>query len=211
MTPSPRSHTPKGRRARARIVAAAERLLAIRGFHGTSMRDVASAARLPLATIVYHFARKELLYAAVLDAIGGAVVRELASGGGGAGAGGTGADPRARADAAACALVRWSLRNPSRVRLLLRELLDNPARVARASRLPLAPVLVEATALVGAGARAGAHPELAVLHVVGAVSYVVAAQPTVARIVGPARAARLAAASEREAIACARRVLGLPD
>jgi AcrR family transcriptional regulator len=210
-TPTPRSHTPKGRRARARILAAAERLLAVRGFHGTSVRDVAAAARLPLASVVYHFARKEQLYAAVLEAIGGELHRAIVAAGAGAGAAEAG--PLARADAFARALVRWSLGNPGRVRLLLRELLDNPARVARASRLPLAPVLTEAAALVGATGATGAAPavpELAVLHVVGAVSYVVAAQPTVARIVGPARAARLAAASEREAIACARRVLGLP-
>jgi AcrR family transcriptional regulator len=167
------------------------------------MRDIAAAARLPLATAVYHFARKEQLYAAVLEAIGAELVRELV----GATAGD---DPPARVDAFARALVRWSIDHPGRVRLLLRELLDNPARVARAGKLPLAPVLAEAAALVGAGAQLGGSPELAVLHVVGAVSYTVAAQPTVARIVGPARAARLAGAYEDEAIAFARRALGLP-
>jgi hypothetical protein len=53
--------------------------------------------------------------------------------------------------------------------------------------------------------------ELGVLHVVGAISYVVAAWPTVERIVGHARARRLQAGYEREAIAFARRALGLEE
>ena len=69
-TPSLRSHTPKGTRARDRIVRAAEKLFAGAGVRGASMRDVAEATGLPLASVVYHFAKKEQLYGAVLDAIG---------------------------------------------------------------------------------------------------------------------------------------------
>ncbi|MCW5808062.1 MAG: TetR/AcrR family transcriptional regulator [Deltaproteobacteria bacterium] len=204
--PAERSHTPKGRRARDRIVSAAERLFATAGFHGTSIRDVARAARLPLATTVYHFARKEQLYAAVLEDIGDELVRAL-----------DGDEPAAawpvRLDAFARALVGWTSRNPERVRLLLRALLDNPARVARASKLPLAPFLAKSAAIVEAAAAAGAiraaYPELVVLHLVGAASYVVAAWPTLERIVGAPRARRLAEANEDEALAFARTVLGL--
>src|SRR3569832_191990 len=67
-----RSQTPTGMRARDRILIAAERLIAERGFYGTSMRDIASAARLPLATTVYHFAKKEQLYASILGDIAAA-------------------------------------------------------------------------------------------------------------------------------------------
>jgi AcrR family transcriptional regulator len=174
-----RSLTPKGRRAYARILVSAEPLFATCGFHGTSMRDVAAAADLPLATVVYHFARKQQLYAAVLAAIGRelelaleAVVRT--------------SDPRARIVGFAAMLVRWLLAYPQRVRLLLRELLDNPVRVARAAQLPLAAFLVRATALVDDGRAAGVlaveRPALAVLHLIGGVSYVVAARPTLERI-----------------------------
>src|SRR4029079_9858799 len=38
--PGHRSHTPKVTRARTTILTAAERLLVLRGFHGTSMRDI---------------------------------------------------------------------------------------------------------------------------------------------------------------------------
>jgi AcrR family transcriptional regulator len=164
-----------------RILKATERLLVTHGFHGTSMRDVAKAAGLPLATVVYHFARKEQLYAALLHEIGAEVVATLDE-----------------TDDFVAALVRWTIEQPGRVKLLLRELLDNPRRVKTATQLPLAPFLERAAALLGVG-------EIAVLHVVGALSYVVAAWPTVDRIVGVKRARVLHEGYEREAIAFARR------
>ena len=200
-----RSHTPKGARAREKILGSAEKLYAASGFHGTSMRDVADAAALPLASVVYHFAKKEQLYAAVLSAIGEHLVREMTRA--------LDDDLRSwseRLDAVVHALVAWTEGYPGRVKLLLRELLDNPSRVARASKLPLAPVLLRLAAFVEDGIRAGAFrrvlPETAVLHLVGAVSYFVAARPTVRRIVGVTRDRRMTSSYEREAIALARRM-----
>ncbi|MEJ7597687.1 MAG: TetR/AcrR family transcriptional regulator [Kofleriaceae bacterium] len=177
-----RSHTPKGQRARDRIVTAAETLLATRGFHGTSTREVAAAAKLPLATTIYHFPRQEQLYAAVLERIAAELVDELAT---------VGREPDAdlALDQLAQVLARWAARRPDRVRLLLRELLDNPLRLPHVHKLPLAPVLAHAAAIVRAGVAAGVadvdDAELCVLHFVGALSYFVAARPTVERIVGP--------------------------
>jgi AcrR family transcriptional regulator len=190
-----RSQTPKGRRARDRILTAAEALLATRGFHGTSVRDIASAAGLPLATVVYHFAKKEQLHAAVLATIGDELTRAV--------------DQAGDLDGFVTALVGWTSAHPRRVQLLLRELLDNPARVARASQFPLAPFLARASELVATAPAAGS-PVLTVLHLVGGISYVVAAWPTVDRIVGRAHARELAAIREADAIQFARRTLGLP-
>jgi AcrR family transcriptional regulator len=237
-----RSHTPKGQRARLRILKGAESLFVTHGFHGASMRDIASEADLPLATVVYHFARKEQLYAALLHDIGGELMGELEAalaraqhieievdienrlgarvGGGRARdidtrVGGAGAAAR-DIDIFIAALVRWTLDEPGRVKLLLRELLDNPMRVRRATQLPLAPFLERATAIIEQGRMTGivsgvGSAELAVLQLVGGVSYVVAAWPTVDRIVGDTRARRLHAAYEREAIAFARRALGIEE
>ena len=200
-----RSHTPKGARAREHIVRSAERLFAASGFHGTSMRDVAIACDQPLASVVYHFARKEQLYAAVLGEIGEQLVAQLSAA--------VEDDARSwalRLDAVVRALLHWTESHPGRVKLLLRELLDNPARVARASRLPLAPVLLRLSEFVSAGIEAGAFraatPETSVLHLVGAVSYFVAARPTVKRIVGAARDRKLMASYDGEAIDLARRM-----
>jgi AcrR family transcriptional regulator len=190
-----RSQTPKGQRARASILGAAEDLLVTRGFHGTSMRDIGKAARVPLATVVYHFTRKERLYAAVLAEIAAELTTALAT--------------ATTADDLAALIVRWSMNSPQRVVLLLRELLDNPARIAKASQLPLAPFLNQAAELAREGG--AAEPELAVLEVVGALSYIVASRPTVDRIVGAARAKHMAAVYEAHALAFARRALGLGD
>jgi AcrR family transcriptional regulator len=182
-----RSHTPKGQRARARILAAAEASIVTRGFHGASVRDIATAAGLPLATVVYHFAKKERLYAALLDAIAEELMADLAQ--------------VRDANGFVEALARWTEAHPRRVVLLLRELLDNPPRVARAAKFPLAPFLARGAELLGS--------ELAVLHVVGAASYVVAAWPTVERIVGRDRARGLAAFRKIDFLAFARRALGV--
>ncbi len=209
-----RSHTPKGRLARERILRVAEKLLAQRGFHGTSMRDVADGCEVPLASVVYHFARKEHLYAAVLGAIAAELDGEMKSA--------AGDDRSARSPdhverlaAMMRAFARWSLRRPDRVRLLVRELLDNEARVAKAQKLPLAPFLESFAAFIAEGARAGAFtvtsalPEVAVLHLVGAVSYFVVSLPTVRRIVGKEREKKLTEDYEAEVIELARRALGV--
>jgi AcrR family transcriptional regulator len=192
-----RSHTPKGRLSRARILRVAERLLAERGFHGTSVRDVAEACDLPLASVVYHFARKETLHAAVLGQIAeqllGAVRRSASP-----------TPPSQRLEAAGAALIRWALLHPARVKLLLRELLDNPSRVFRAKALPLAPVLH--TFVEAATAAGHPEPELAVLHLFGAVSYVIAARPTVRRIVGNDRDREMMDGYERTALHLARQL-----
>ena len=178
-----RSHTPKGQRARTRILEAAEQLFTLHGFHGTSMRDVADAADVPLATVVYHFARKEALYGALLHEIGVEVVATVDA-----------------TDDFVLAIVRWMRERPGRAKLIMREILDNPPRLKTATQLPVAQFLVQATARLGVS-------ETAVLHVVGGLSYVVAAWPTVDRIVGAKRAAELHASYERDAIAFARRAL----
>jgi AcrR family transcriptional regulator len=258
-----RSQTPKGKRARDRILIAAEKLIAERGFYGTSMRDIAGAARLPLATTVYHFAKKEQLYAAILGEIAAALDARLQAAmneryehyehheHGSARAASVPSTtpptaspttlrtaspttsrttsptssstrspttsptapiataattaPTTAIDALAVALLRWAAEEPGRVKLLLRELLDNSARVAKATRLPLAGFLERASALVAA--RGVPQPEVVVLHLVGAISYFVAAWPTVERIVGAPRANQITAAYEREVISLARRMV----
>ncbi|HSH70021.1 MAG TPA: CerR family C-terminal domain-containing protein [Deferrisomatales bacterium] len=53
---------------RARLLAAAERLFADRGYDGTSVRDVTEAAGANVAAVNYHFGGKERLYLEVFGA-----------------------------------------------------------------------------------------------------------------------------------------------
>jgi AcrR family transcriptional regulator len=192
-----RSHTPKGKLARERILRAAEPVFVDRGFHGASMRDIALAAEVPLATVVYHFAKKEKLYAALLAEIADHLMSEM-------NAGRENATGESRVEGGIRALIRWSLANPGRVRLIVRELADNPARVSKAAQLPLQPVLM---ALVAEATVP--NPETAVLNIVGAVSYVVTAWPTIKRMIGARREKELLRDYEEDAMALARRTLGI--
>jgi AcrR family transcriptional regulator len=53
--------------ARAKILAAAEELFALRGFAGTSVRDIARSAGVNPAMIHYYFGNKEGLYRAIIE------------------------------------------------------------------------------------------------------------------------------------------------
>ena len=57
------------RRNRARILAAAEALFAVRGYSGATMAAIAARAGLPKANLHYYFGTKQALYRAVIDTI----------------------------------------------------------------------------------------------------------------------------------------------
>jgi len=57
----------KGERTAERILEAAEKRFAERGYEGTTLRDVASAVGLRIPSLYNHFPGKQALYAAVLE------------------------------------------------------------------------------------------------------------------------------------------------
>src|SRR5262245_18514403 len=65
------------RDTKRRVIAAASALFAERGFHGTTVRDIAQRARVNLAAGHYHFGSKETLYLEVLRVQFGDVMAEL--------------------------------------------------------------------------------------------------------------------------------------
>jgi AcrR family transcriptional regulator len=97
---------PEVESARERILHAAARLYAVHGFDGTSLREVAEAARVTKPLVLYHFASKEKLFATLL--------RE--------------AMDRCRLD------VEEALTNPGSATARLRRVLD--AQVAQARQAP---------------------------------------------------------------------------
>ncbi|HLE27755.1 MAG TPA: TetR/AcrR family transcriptional regulator [Anaerolineales bacterium] len=58
----------RGEATRARLLKAAHALFLKKGFHGTSVREIADEAGLAVGGIYNHFADKEAIFAAVLDA-----------------------------------------------------------------------------------------------------------------------------------------------
>jgi TetR/AcrR family transcriptional regulator len=172
--------TARGAGARERAVDAGERLFAERGLWGTSVRDLAAELGVPSASLLHHFPRKEALYRAVLERIAGdldrVVARAIARRG----------DHAGRLRALVAAFAAWSQRHPGRSNLLLRELIDNPARIGAAEVLPLAPVVDRMSRFLREGARAGAFrrvdPILFIIHLAGSIGYFIAARPTFARM-----------------------------
>lgn len=62
---------------RLAILGAAEALFAERGYAGVSVRDIAGAAKVPLALVGYHFGRKEDLFSAVFAHRSGYVTERI--------------------------------------------------------------------------------------------------------------------------------------
>jgi AcrR family transcriptional regulator len=72
---------------RAKIVTAARRLFAINGYEGTSTEAVLAESQVSRGALYHHFANKEALFAAVLEAVEEDITAETAR------AGGSAADP----------------------------------------------------------------------------------------------------------------------
>jgi AcrR family transcriptional regulator len=169
----------------------------LRGFHGASVRDAAAAAHKPTASLLHHFPTKQKLYAAVLvriaadlDAVVAAALDSTSA-------------PVARLERLCRATIDWCNADHGRSGLLVRELLDNPSRLATSKQLPLAPVMARIETFIreGQGARSfrKTDPTIFVAHLVGSASYFAAAKPTLARI-GSRDQAALSRAHRRELV-----------
>jgi AcrR family transcriptional regulator len=64
------------RTTKDKLMDAAEKLFARRGFHGASLRDITTAAGVDLALVNYHFGSKNELLAAVIERRGGILNEE---------------------------------------------------------------------------------------------------------------------------------------
>jgi TetR/AcrR family transcriptional regulator len=119
-TPSVR-HRSNGIRTRAEIVAAAERHFAERGFQDTRLGDIAADVGIRRASISYHFADKQELYAAVLKTLFAGWADALPSGG----------RPAQRFEAALTGWIDFVAQRPNAARLILRESANaQPGKIA---------------------------------------------------------------------------------
>lgn len=149
------------------ILEVATRLMAERGFDGTSLSAIADAVGVSKPTLLYHFPSKETLRLAVLDRLlshwNEALPRLLLL------AVKSGTD---RFDALVAELVDFFSADPNRARLLLREMLDRPEAMREYLERVASPWIGLVAEQVRQGQRAGAirsdvDPEAYVLNVVG--------------------------------------------
>lgn len=136
---------------RGQVLAAATRLLASRGFEGTTLQAIADEVGVTKPAVLHHFASKELLRLAVLESIVAhwqeALPRLLKAA--------TASEDRF--DAVLGELWRFFSRSPDRARLVLREILDRPDETRRLLRKTVQPWLAVIVAYIQSGQAHGRH------------------------------------------------------
>lgn len=187
MTAAAASTTPS-KSTRERIVEAAERLFADKGFYGASIGALATELDVAKASVMHHFKTKEALYDAVMERNAKAleeVVTEALEGA---------ADPTQRARRLIRAVIDWGQRRPEHPKLVLRDLLDN-THAESSGRGHFGPVIGQILAAVKAAQHAGIirpGPAILVLEMImGAGSFHIATRPAQYEILGGERAEEL--------------------
>jgi len=138
-----------GKPRREEILDEATRLFAERGYEGASMADLAEAVGMRKASLFYHFASKEVLYAAVFERLLAAFGATVAS------ATLTEGTFEDRLDALTDGVVRVLGEQPFAARLLVREVMDwGPVIRAQLSDSMLT-VIEAAASFIAAGQAAG--------------------------------------------------------
>ncbi len=115
MTVSPAVPLSKSERTREAVLVAAEELFSERGFDATPLSAIGERAGIQGTAILYHFATKRDLYAAVLDRMFTPMLKEANRDLRGEG------DLAERLGAVTSTLVRFAAGNPAAARLVLRE------------------------------------------------------------------------------------------
>lgn len=170
---------------RAKLLVAAHEQFAERGFYGASIAQIAGELGLTKQALLYHFKRKEDLYAEVLQAISSRLTANLALPSQSA------QSPEARLREIFLGLYRSALENPSDTRILTRELLDNRTRAEKAKDWYLRPFLDEITTALSriSGFEDRSEPELfaIIYQMLGGIEYMAISEPTLRQMYGDER------------------------
>ena len=151
-----------------RLLVEAERHFARQGYAGTSVRELGAALGIAGSSVLHHVGSKRKLYAEVLKRISASIAPVLAH-----------IDRKEPAEAMRQLTERlliWSELNPHYVEILLREMMENPARIDEVHRWQLADFLQHALGFTAevigdpSGER-GIDPDMLLLVLLGSASY----------------------------------------
>ncbi|MEM1091856.1 MAG: TetR/AcrR family transcriptional regulator [Pseudomonadota bacterium] len=164
------SQPPHATNTRERFIAAATTLFAEKGFYGASMDHIAREVGLTKQALIHHFGSKEKLYGAVLEDISDRLLADLAS------VEIPAAQDRTEAFLQALdKIYRRTVQRHADTQLLMRELLDNRRRAARAASWYLKPFLDRLEQLLSEDPRwdqAGRLPrQTHIYQLLGAINY----------------------------------------
>lgn len=172
------------------FIAAATGLFAERGFYGVSIAAIAEELSLTKQALLHHFGSKERLYGEALKALGAGLIEfidELEE-----------AHPAERFKAIVMGLAEGGPFGGDAQRLVIRELMDNRARLGDAETWYLKPFLdrlIEAYQAIPGLADVDDMKALAAIYnLIGAVSYFEISQGTLEHMYGPRAAERLSRA-----------------
>ena len=189
------------------ILNAATRRFSEHGYDGTSIAKIAADVGIRKPSLLYHFASKDELRAAVVARMFDhwrALIPDLLA------TATTGDD---RFDRLVGAVVEFFQEDPHRARLIARELLDRPAVIGGLLDAVLGPWIALLADYIQRGQREGAiypdvDPRVYVLHVIQLVIGATAASPALSKLIDPDTAhARL----RSETVRIARASLFIPD
>jgi AcrR family transcriptional regulator len=185
--PASKARNPDLHSTRDQLLENADKMFAARGFAGTSVRDLGAAVGIANSSLLYHFPSKKKLYAAVLERIAASisvipkhisaqdapgVVRQLTE-----------------------RFLSWSELNPDYAHIVVRELMENPARLEEIHHWYLAGFVREMRECVekanAKGGGAGIDANMLLMIVIGAVTYFSIALPTISGIDNKADTASL--------------------
>ncbi|WP_419912045.1 TetR/AcrR family transcriptional regulator [Hoeflea sp.] len=167
---------------RERLLEAAKRHFAERGFYGASIAQIAEELGITKQALLYHFKRKEDLYAEVLNGISETLLRYVKM------AGYANDDPQQQLEHIVLNLHYSAIDNPQDSRILMRELLDNQARADTARNWYLVPFLDALGTIVksipGMGSVDDSRLFCFVYQMLGSIEYFVISRPTLERMYG---------------------------
>ena len=208
MSAAPQPRLSKAERTRRQILAAAELRFAGAGFDKTRLDDVADDIGMVGSAILYHYPDKRELYRAVLESLTADLLGAIED------AINEPAPPRERLVALVRAAARKIAARPTIATIALREATSEDQELTDRTGL----ILDRVIALFEEGAREGeirpvhADPYLFFTSLAGAILYTVTTLPAMREDHPDAPPAEEAANRlERDAVAMARRLLGLSD
>ncbi len=165
-------------------MAAARRQFAEKGFYGASIAGIADELGMTKQALLYHFRRKEDLYAEVLRRISDKLLRFVRM------ADQPSDEPGRQLENIVLGIYHAAIENPEDTRLLVRELLDNQARADQAKTWYLTPFLDGIASVVRSvpGMSGVSEPRVFsfVYQVLGSIEYFVISTATLRRMYGDA-------------------------
>jgi TetR/AcrR family transcriptional regulator len=161
---------------RDRLLAAAKKQFAEKGFYGASIAQIANELSMTKQALLYHFKSKEQLYAEVLECISDRLLHYVKM------AEAKDNKPERQLENLVLTMYYAAMENPEDSRILIRELLDNQSRVNQAPRWYLMPFMNGLVSIVRAigGLSNLSEPSIFsfLYQVLGGVEYFVVATAT---------------------------------